>query len=188
MSPAGTHLAFRSTIGDSSAVTVLDLATGKTRGVKGSQGQELYSFGWVDRDYLAYELVKWDVYTMGIQLYDIAKDRITHFKSEDWNEPHYSLVDTLPDVPEKVLVRRHPSEEKYSNAYHMDLVNDRRETVARNPGKVVGWIPDRSGEVRFGVSYGRDQVFVHAHQGADTWTRWTMPGSFRPDPRAQGPA
>ena len=58
------------------------------------------------------------------------------------------LVDRNKDFPNELLIAMNKEDVRFHDVYHLDLTTGKIDMVAKNPGKVLGWVTDANFKVR----------------------------------------
>jgi dipeptidyl aminopeptidase/acylaminoacyl peptidase len=66
------------------------------------------------------------------------------------------ILDVLVDEPSRVLVTNNDRLLDYPDVFHMDVMSGSLGVLLRNPGDIVGWLPDWDGVVRLAVFSNRE--------------------------------
>jgi dipeptidyl aminopeptidase/acylaminoacyl peptidase len=63
-----------------------------------------------------------------------------------------SVIDDLKDHPTDVLITHNARDAKVFDVYRVNAQTGQSTQVARNPGNIIGWVPDHAGRVRAAVT------------------------------------
>jgi dipeptidyl aminopeptidase/acylaminoacyl peptidase len=170
LSPAGTYLAFIREESGHKVLATIDLRTKEIHGVSGSWKQDVVAFYWCGPETL---------------LFQVGLDKVNHYQGLWLSDPRFDHVRRVP-VKGKVLVTYEvrPSfvflkdasppklsidDEPFSALYRLYPEENRVELAEENPGRVVDWLADNAGRVRFAIRLlheGNSELLERSADGA----------------------
>jgi len=153
LSPNGTHLAFIREEKGHKVLAALDLRTREFHGVSGWWKQDIISFYWCGPETLLFHVgLDKGKYNQGLYLADPKFENIRPVQGMnkvwvpyDVRPTHVFLTDRFP--PDM------GSGPPFSPLYRLDLEKNRVDVIEENPGRVVDWLADNDGRVRFAIRY-----------------------------------
>ena len=142
---------------------VFDLATGEARRLTGMKDNNVYDFIWANDDRLLFFMRKDGNESAG--MFAINKDGSRYRILVEPLEARgavYKLritapIDRLKDEDDYILVANNDHRQDYPDVYKMDINTGRKKIVVANPGNVQGWITDKNGVVRIGITSDIDE-------------------------------
>lgn len=183
ISPDGTYVAATVPLEDATAVAILRSADMSLVGsFRPPRHNHAGSFDWVSNERLviglAQKLGRLDRPRATGELYGInadgkAGELLVGYRVGGFNESQVSafLTDELADDDRNVLVAVWPfAESPFTRVERMDAVTGRRVIVARSPVQRADFTTDNTGEVRFALGAGSDNVnklYYRTQRGED---------------------
>ena len=156
ISPNGKELGALANVGGRMNVVVMDLESRKPRVVTNITSQDVSGFIWANNERILFFMDKDGNESFGIFAVNtdgsMARTLVTPLdeaiKSGGRAKVRIvSVIDTLDDEPEWVLVSSNERRAAYPEVFRMNIMNGRTKIVQRNPGDVVGWFTDWDGNV-----------------------------------------
>ncbi len=168
LSPDGRYIACLQEKDGDQWLIILDLETKKSaRVVPGhtisGMPKEVGTFNWVSNRRISFLTTVWDgAYFTGVSAVDCDGKNWVAFTGSDVN-PHdehpllaTKIIHSFGDKEQSVLMLdRGMNEGKdlvYPDVIRISTLNRSVKTVMKNPGNVVGWVPDRDGVIRLGIT------------------------------------
>jgi acetyl esterase/lipase len=184
LNPAGTHLAMLAyeEKTDSFGLRIFDVKNKKGGGLHGTTTYDIYSFRWVGDERIVYSLGVFNLYAYG--LFAIHRDRPN--KPVTLNV--HDVVDVLGsprDRPDNAFlwIRNRSATRGHSGTLiELDVRRDPRNTLRPDllvvsdrihypPGEgVLGWLRDRTGEIRYSTGFDKGVTYLHRRNRDGTWT------------------
>lgn len=156
VSPNGKELGALANVGGRMNVVVMDLETRQPRVVTNVSSQDVSGFMWATNERILFFMDKdgnesfgiFAVNTDGSMLRTLVEPLDAVIKSGGRAKVRIvSVIDTLDDEPDWVLVSSNERRAAYPDVFRMNILNGRTQIVQRNPGDVVGWFTDWDGKV-----------------------------------------
>jgi dipeptidyl aminopeptidase/acylaminoacyl peptidase len=181
LSPTGTHLAFIREEKGHKVLATIDLRTKEVHGVSGSWQQNVVSFYWCGPETL---------------LFQVGLDKANHYQGLFLSDPEFKNLRVVPvrrkvfvpyDVrPSHAFLRdAYPADmgwgPPYSPLYRLDPEKNRIDVVEENPGRVVDWLADDNGRVRYAIRWLDEDNTKLLERGEDRNSWKDIP--FVKDPR-----
>ncbi|MEE4244684.1 MAG: S9 family peptidase [Kangiellaceae bacterium] len=171
LSPDGTRVALLSPINNHRNIVVMDITEKRKlanpRPLTGSSKQDIASFFWANNKDIVFTMDNDgdEAYSL-YKVSDEKKIKITTLVASSGYR-RASVVSTLPDDPDNILVQYNGRDPRVPDVYRLPLnsrwttnrtrtgkgpSNSKMKLVAKNPGDVQGWLIDNDGQVRGAVA------------------------------------
>lgn len=182
ISPTGRYLAMLQPANNRMNITVIDREKGVKQRLTDMKDENVVDVFWLNDDRLGFRQQHQGQEAFG--LYAVNADgsklavlqQVVAFDGDKVvNAPpkRFTIVDPLPDDPRRMLVNVFRGRSGLGDLHYLDIYTEKLSKVMTNPGKVRGWITDRAGVVRLGLSQdeGSDQVdIVYRSSETAPWT------------------
>lgn len=188
LSPDGKFMGYLFTHDGKTEVSFLDLATGKARyynpgrSVIGTNLQ-MADFVWVSNGRVAVQTTAWGQGYAGLAAVNRTADgwlgltgapRWESIKTSSDVLQAYEIIYASGQDPKRVLLldRNTSSGEQllYPDVLAMNTLTGSYQQLVKNPGKVIHWLADWEGEVRFGLSWeGKSSRLTYRETPAAPW-------------------
>lgn len=180
LSPDGTHLALGAEYKNRKVISTYDFATRKLHTAGGNFRQNVFGYAWTGPDELLLEMGDGLIYYVGLWSVDANLGHLHEIESLD--QIAYTIVDALPQVPGKALLRENPRAGFYSQLYVLQTKKHNVEVAESNPGKVIDWLADLHGVPRLRISAGEaGAVSFEVRDAADAaWRDEALPKGANP--------
>jgi hypothetical protein len=186
LSPDGSHVSMIGHENDKNVIRTYDPLKKKNRGLKGISGQNIGSYAWIDKDTLIFSMGLWDVYYIGNYIADqdlrdyemVGEEKLDQTLGIYYTEAHYSILDPLPQVEGKVLLKDLSRHERFPDVVTYDHLRDKIVQRFRNKQQVTDWECDLSGTIRVieYLSEPGDYAFAHRWSEDQPWEPLDLPG------------
>jgi dipeptidyl aminopeptidase/acylaminoacyl peptidase len=190
LSPDGNFIACMQEINGEQWLVILDLATKKSARVNpgataSGMRKSVSSFQWISNRRISFLTTVWDgLYFTGVSAVDCDGKNWVAFTGSDVNPYEQNpllatqIIHSFGDKDQDVLMIDRGSNEgsdlAYPDVIRVSTLSRFAETVVKNPGNVVGWVPDRAGVVRLGIT--RDGLRYGVIYRENEQAKWrTMP-------------
>jgi dipeptidyl aminopeptidase/acylaminoacyl peptidase len=171
LSPGGTHLAFIREAEGHKVLATIDLRNKEVHAAAGWWKQNVVAFYWCGPETL---------------LFQVGRDDVNHYEGLFLSDPKFQNIRGVP-VRGKVLVaysvrpnyvfltNPFPTAEEggegFSPLYRLDIEKNRVDVAEENPGRVVHWLADADGRVRYAIRRLKDNSYELLERSADK-TAW----------------
>lgn len=188
LSPDGKHLAFIQEIDGKSWLKILEIGT-KTvaridpgRSLSG-MSKEVPSFNWVSDRRISFITTIWDgYYFTGVSAVDCDGENWKAYTGPDADINNHNpllatqVIHSFEDSDQSVLMLDRGSNEGkdriFQDVIKVSTLTGYYTTVVENPGDVVGWVVDRQGVVRLGVTrHGMRFGAIYRESEKDPWRK-----------------
>ncbi len=182
ISPDGRYLGAIVPVGGHRNLAVLDLENMQARAVTTLTRTDVDGYQWASAERLLFFLDSDGNEAFGI--YAVSRDGS---KPRALVEPgegitvvprQATVIDRLRDDPDHVLITYNERRRLEPDVFRLNVWTGRMKRVARNPGKVVGWLPDQAGRVRVAIATTDDlvtRILYRAEEDADWQTLAEFP-------------
>ncbi len=155
VSPNGKELAVRAPVSGRMNVVILDLATRKPRAITAVTSQDVSGFMWANNNRILFFMDKdgsesfgiFAVNTDGTKARTLVEPLEAQIKGGKSRVRIVSVLDSLDDEPEWILVSSNERRAAYPDVFKMNIMTGKTRIVQRNPGNIVGWFTDWDGNV-----------------------------------------
>ena len=188
LSPSGRYLAFIREEAGHKLLKTIDLKTKKVSGVSGSWKQDVVEFHWYGHDQLIFQVGQEKIYYEGLWLADATFDHVKPVRTEGRVlvvydvRPSYVLLTNL--YPPRTSVEDEP----FSNLYRLNAGSSTAELAEENPGRVVDWLADGNGRVRFAIRALHDDDYELLSRNGDNGAWKGVPFLKDPFPLSMDPS
>lgn len=168
LSPDGKFIACLQDVEGDQMLLIVNLDTNKSIRVKPGYTvngfrKEVDSFRWISDRRVSFVTTVWDGQAMtGVSAVDCDGKRWKAYSGPDvnpYNEfPLHAaeVIHSFEDEDQSVLMidrgSNSGSDVVYPDVIRVSTLNQSVKTVVKNPGNVVGWVPDREGVIRLGIT------------------------------------
>lgn len=168
LSPDGRYIACLQMLNGDPWLMILDLETKKTARVnpgvtRNGLRKEVASFRWISDRRISFVTTVWDGQSLtGVSAVDCDGKNWAAFAGPDVDptDPRPLLatriIHSFNDADQNVLMLDQGffegSDLVYPDVVRVSTLKASVRTVVKNPGNVVGWVPDREGVVRLGIT------------------------------------
>jgi len=174
ISPDGTKVAALSAYKDQMNLYVIDLKTKQPKMLTGLSSMGLRAVEWVGNDRLIFSGKAEGYGTGGIFAIDVdGKNSTVLSKSvlQQINQGAHvnrgaMVLGEYGDSTTEILVISGERNADNPDVYRMNVRTGSKRMVALNPGKVEGWLADRTGAVRVGYGEAGQETFLWYREGA----------------------
>ncbi len=190
LSPDGRYIACLQMLNGDPWLMILDLETKKTARVnpgttRSGLRKEVASFRWVSDRRISFVTTVWDGQSFtGLSAVDCDGKNWAAFAGPDVDptDPRPLLatriIHSFNDADQNVLMLDQGfyegSDLVYPDVVRVSTLTAKVRTIVKNPGNVVGWVPDREGVVRLGITRdGLRHGVIYRETEKDKWR--TMP-------------
>jgi len=184
LNPAGTHLAMLTYEEDADAfgLRIFNVDTKRGDGLRGKKAHDIYSFRWVGDDRIVYSLGVFKLYAHG--LFSIHRDKPNAPVTLNVHD-QVSVLGSPVARPDNILVwsrATYASRGRSGTLVELDARRDPRNTLRPDllvvadridypPGEgVLGWLRDRTGEIRYSVGFEKGVPYLHRRGRDGAWT------------------
>jgi dipeptidyl aminopeptidase/acylaminoacyl peptidase len=150
VSPDGHYLAWLAPVERRMNLFVLDRLHGTVRQLTHEVERDIHAYEWVSERLLLYMRDKGGDENFCLALVD-AEGQM----SPRWVTPEgvrAGIVDARPDDPTEALITTNERRAELFDLYRLRLPHGERELMVENPGQVISWLADHSGQVRAAVA------------------------------------
>lgn len=168
LSPDGRYIAFLQTLDGNPWLLILDLETKKTVRVDPGRTRtglrkEVANFRWISDRRIGFLTTVWDgeAFT-GVSAVDCDGKNWVAFTGPDVDpsDPRpllaTQIIHSFGDKDQNVLMidrgSNEGSDRVYPDVVRVSTLKRNARTIVKNPGNVVGWVPDREGVIRVGIT------------------------------------
>jgi hypothetical protein len=146
LSPDGKHLAFLAPWESRLNIHVQELGSDEVRRITGSTERDIWSYFWANENQLVYLQDQggdenYNLYIVGLDGKDVRN--LTPFP-----EATVSVIDSLKDIPEEMIISMNRRDQRVFDAYRLNLDSGELKLIAENPGNITGWMTDHAGRLR----------------------------------------
>lgn len=185
LSPDGRYIACLQEVDGEQVLIILDLETKKNYRINPGTTitglhKEVDSFRWISDRRISFVTTVWDGQGFtGVSAVDCDGKNWVAFSGPDANPLVASqIIHSFGDEEQNVLMidrgSNAGSDLVYPDVIRVSTLSRHVETVVKNPGNVVGWVPDRAGVIRLGVT--REGLRYGAIYRENSRAKWrTMP-------------
>lgn len=168
LSPDGRYIACLQTTGGDPWLFILDLETKKTARInpgstRSGARKEVASFRWVSDRRISFVTTVWDGQAFtGVSAVDCDGKNWAAFAGPDVDPTDTKpllatkIIHSFGDADQNVLMLDQGfyegSDLIYPDVVRVSTLKAKVRTVVKNPGNVVGWVADREGVVRLGIT------------------------------------
>lgn len=144
LSPDGLHMASLSYYKEKLSLYILNLNTKVYEIVTVNEGEDIGPFFWVDNEHIVYNVNKWELYSMGLNVHSITKDRSWKILNP-WETKLYfaGMVDPLTHMKGKFVFKATPKGP--ADLYMIDIGNENLVKLADNTGAITDYIVNEEG-------------------------------------------
>ncbi len=183
LSPDGSHISMIGHRDKYNAIITYDVESGKMYGIKGNGGQDITSYGWIDGDYLVYNVVLWNLYNIGNFVVDerlrrarlIGRSQVDTSLGITFCEEALQLATGLIAVPDRAIFLDFTKDNHFPDLRYFDARSNTLRGRAKNEDRTVGWSCDSSGVVRIEERLTRPGKTKFMH-------RWNADEAYKPLP------
>lgn len=145
LSPDGVYMASTGYYKGVKSVYVINLATKVYNVITVNKDEEIGPFFWIDSDHIVYNVSKWGMYSMGLNVHSIRKGRSWKILNP-WETRLYfaGMVDPLTNHDGKFVLKATPGGPP--DLYLLDVVTGNLTRLAENTGDIVEYIVDPDGK------------------------------------------
>lgn len=155
LSPDGSHLSLIMHHDRQDVLASYNIATQKTRSIRGMAGQSIFTYDWLDKDHLIFNVQQWNVYYVSMYSVDesmknpraIGVQEISYTGST-YSEQILYLEDALPLKEGTALLRDYTKNETFADTVYYNRGRDSLTDRVRNKDHQVDWLCDINGVVR----------------------------------------
>ena len=163
LSPNGKYLALLSPVNDRRNIVVMETGNlAKARAITGLKNQDVGGFFWANNKDIVFTMDSdgneaFSIFTVDSSVKQPKIVQLVGASAGSSGIRSASVVHTLPDDPDHIIVQFNQRRVKAPDLYKLPLDSrwsDRRKKnakmkiIAKNPGDVQGWIVDHDGDVR----------------------------------------
>jgi len=169
LAPGGEWLAWLEPHERRLNVTVMELASGRTRRVTQVSERDVAGFLWASDERLVY--LRDQAGDENWRLYAVGRDGSNPLELTPFDGVKCELVDELEDDDDAILFQMNRRCPERFDAWRLDVRNGELELVAENPGNVQSWIPDHDGRVRLATTTdGVNTGILYRRRVDEPWT------------------
>ena len=191
LSPDGKRVAYLGRLEDQQSLFITDLQSGETYAAWAENNLDVYRYHWADSDHLIFNVSKFEQWDTGLFCIDREVKTMKRLAS---GRLVRVIGGTEDDTPGVVVAARVPPKGDY-HAYSLDYLEANKyndferisDRVAKDPGKILGWLCDLSGNVRFGAAprmdseTGKPEIYwMGSDKKGKVWSEYSLPDDTVP--------
>ncbi|MBB5020105.1 dipeptidyl aminopeptidase/acylaminoacyl peptidase [Chitinivorax tropicus] len=123
---------------------------GEPKQVTQVKDRDITQYMWKGNDYLLF--LKDNGGDENYHLYAVDKQGSTTRDLTPFDKVRVELIDELEDHPTDVLIGLNKRNPEIFDAYRLNVQTGKLTLVAKNPGKITGWVTDHEGRIRVATS------------------------------------
>ncbi len=183
LSPSGRYLAMLRPANNRMNLVVIDQEAGKSVRITDMKEENIRSVQWVSDERLIFRQQykgqeRFGIFAVNrdgtkLQILQPVPRREGETEANSVTR-NITIVDTLADDPDHILVSSLRGSSGLGDIYRMNVFNEKMTKVMNNLGKVRDWMTDRSGVVRIAVSRDELSEFQTIHYRSDEKSAWVQ--------------
>ncbi|MEZ5021463.1 MAG: S9 family peptidase [Bacteroidales bacterium] len=150
LSPDGSFYAWMAPYRDMMNVFVREIGTENVTQLTFDTLRSVYGFFWANNDRILY--IKDAGGDENMKLFGVNKDGTDLKALADFPKVRAEMIDDLPDIDEYVIIGLNKRDPRLFDPYRLDINTGELTMLAENPGNIVGWMTDHTGELRVGFA------------------------------------
>lgn len=164
LSPDGKNISYLESWEKRLNIFVKNIETNEVKRITGTSRDILHYF-WVNNDVLVYMMdYEGDE---KYQIFSVKKDGKDEKALTNEINGSVNVIQILKNEKDKILVEMNIRGKSFNDVYKLDINTGKYEEIMRNPGNVIMWIPDNSGEIRIAIATdGRKNGILYRDSGS----------------------
>ncbi|MEX0321919.1 MAG: alpha/beta fold hydrolase [Puniceicoccaceae bacterium] len=185
MSPDGSHLSMIAHRDRQDVLATYNVETKRTRVAKGSPGQSISQYAWIDGNHLIFSVRLWDSFYIGMysafedmsRMHALGEQGYDSTMNMNYSKQFLWLEDSLRNVPRIALLQDMTRNRGFPELVYYDVVSHGLTGRIRNKNKAVDWLCGPDGVVRIEerlAGPGKRKNFYRPDKTAE-WTELELP-------------
>jgi len=146
LSPNGTHLAFMQPWENRLNIHVQKIGEEKVTRITSATERDIAGYFWANNSRIAYVQDKGG--DENFKLYAVNIDGAEEKTLTPFEKVRVQMIDELKNDDEHILIAVNNRDQRFFDAYRIDINTGEMELIAQNPGTYTGWQTDHDGRLR----------------------------------------